>query len=107
MNKPVPTEILHKIMDRAIEINQSSAETCRDFTVMASPKRKNTLILRWLSIDLSNPRRIKQTFFYECFTPTGDPMYCSVFHWDQDEANGFFVSLKPLYGQKFAMDHKR
>lgn len=100
------TAVIQKIMDRAIAINKSSKECCRDFQIMLSSKHKHTLILRWTSIDISNIENPKQCFRYECFEKDGTPQLCSIYYTNQEEANAFFWSLEPLYKQQFAIDHK-
>ncbi|WP_238528680.1 hypothetical protein U8527_10395 [Kordia algicida OT-1] len=92
-------------MDRAIEINQSCKESCRDFRIMTSPMRADTLILRWRTIDISNEDNPIQYYHYECFKMDGTPEFCSVYYTDQDQANDFITSLQMLYHQKFAIDH--
>ena len=104
--EPLDVDIIQKIMDRAIEINKSCKERCRDFQIMLSQKRKNTLILRWTTIDMSNIENPVQCFRYECFEMDGTPQLCSVHYTNQEKANDFFWSLEPLYQQQFAIDHK-
>lgn len=93
-------------MDRAIEINKSCKEECRDFVIMTSGMRKDTLILRWTTIDLDDIERPIQCYHYECFSQDGSSQNCSVHYSNQDEANKFFWSLKRLYSQPFAIDHR-
>jgi hypothetical protein len=99
-------KIVEKIMNRAIEINDSCKEHCREFKIMKSKKHKNTLILRWLTIDVSAIERLFQCYRYECFDADGTPQYCSIHYANQEEANEFFKGLKPLYIQEYAIDHK-
>lgn len=109
--KPHTTErlqkkVIEKIMDRAIEINTDCKEQCRDFKIMTSTQHKRTLILRWLSIDMSNTDALFQCYRYECFDRDGTPQYCSIHYANQEEANEFFKELVPLYAQEYAVDHK-
>ena len=104
--KVLKQTVIDSIMDRAIAINKGCAEQCRDFEIMLSRKRKNTLILRWTSIDISNEDNPIQQYRYECFQPDGTPQLCSVHYADQEEANEFVWSLEPLYHQLYAIDHK-
>jgi len=69
--KTLKQSVIHKIMDRAIEINKACAAQCRDFQIMLSQKRKNTLILRWTTIDISNEDNPVQCYRYECFKTDG------------------------------------
>lgn len=98
--------VIQKIMDRAMDINKGCEERCRDFQIMVSTERKDTLILRWTTIDLSNIENPVQCFRYECFEMDGTPQLCSIHYTNQEEANAFFWSLEPLYKQQFAIDHK-
>ena len=104
--KTLKQGVIQNIMDRAIEINRGYKENCRDFQIMVSTMRENTLILRWTTIDISNIDKPLQCYRYECFKTDGTPQLCSVHYSDQDEANAFFWSLEPLYNQQFAIDHK-
>ncbi len=99
-------KIVERIMNRAIEINDSCKEHCREFKIMKSTKHKNTLILRWLTIDVSDVERLFQCYRYECFDLDGKPQYCSIHYSNQEEANDFFNGLEPLYAQEYAVDHK-
>lgn len=98
--------VINKIMDRAIDINRACKEQCRNFQIMLSRKRENTLILRWTTIDISNVDNPLQCYRYECFKTDGTPQLCSVHYADQEEANDFIWSLEPLYHQQYAIDHK-
>lgn len=104
--KKVPKTVIKTIMDKAIEINARCKEECRDFTIMVSPMRKNTLLLRWTTIDIEDIDRPKQCYRYECFHMDGSPQNCSVNYANQQEANDFFASLKKLHQQEFCIDHK-
>jgi len=99
-------KIIERIMNRAIEINDNCKEQCREFKIMRSKRHKNTLILRWLTIELSNVERLLQCYRYECFDLDGTPQYCSIHYSNQEEANEFFKGLAPLYAQEYAVDHK-
>ncbi len=106
MKKKLKQSVIDAIMDRAVEINKACKEQCRDFEIMLSRKRENSLILRWTSIDISNEDNPVQQYRYECFQTDGTSQMCSVHYADQDEANEFIWSLEPLYHQQFAIDHK-
>ncbi|TGV03591.1 hypothetical protein [Flavivirga rizhaonensis] len=104
--KVLKSNVIQNIMDRAIEINRGCQENCRDFQIMVSPMRENTLILRWTTIDISNIDKPLQYYRYECFKIDGTPQLCSIHYSNQEEANAFFWSLESLYNQQFAIDHK-
>ena len=106
MKKKLKQSVIDTIMNRAVEINKACKEQCRDFEIMLSRKRENSLILRWTSIDISNEDNPVQQYRYECFQTDGTSQMCSVHYADQDEANEFIWSLEPLYHQQFAIDHK-
>lgn len=97
--------VIQKIMNRAIQISKSCKEACRDFEIMVSVKHEYILILRWLTIDISNVDNPIQKYHYECFEPCGTPQLCSIHYNNIEEANDFFLSLTPLYNQQFAIDH--
>lgn len=101
----ITKDIIYALMDRAIEINKECREHCRDFRIMVSGKRPNTLILRWTAIDIQDEDRPVQCYRYECFDMDGTPQNCSVHYSDQQEANEFFWSLTTLYKQEFSIDH--
>ena len=103
----VSQRVINKMMDRAIEINRQWKEECRDFTIMVSPLRSNTLLLRWTTINIENIDNPIQCYFYECFNTDGTPQNCSVNYTDQEEANEFFWSLEKRYEQQFASDHRQ
>ena len=107
MKKKVSQTVINNMMDRAIEINKSCPEECRDFTIMSSPMRKRTLLLRWTTINIDNIESPIQCYRYECFNMDGSSQNCSVNYADQQEANAFFQGLKTLYQQQFASDHKQ
>jgi len=104
--KVLKQSVIHRIMDRAVDINKACKERCRDFQIMLSRKRENTLILRWTIIDISNEDNPVQCYRYECFKTDGTPQLCSIHYADQEEANVFIWSLEPLYHQQYAIDHK-
>ena len=106
MEKNLDKHVITKIMDKALVIHHECPHECRDFRIMASPHRKNTLILRWTTINLENPDKPAQCFHYECFNPDGSPQNCSINYDTPEEANEFFWSLKSIYQQDFAADHK-
>ena len=106
MQKQLDKTIIERIMDRAIEINRQCKEECRDFKIMVSPMRENTLVLRWTTINIENIDKPVQCFHYECFDMEGYSQHCSVNFADQEEANEFFWSLQTLHRQQFANDHK-
>ena len=101
----IDTEVIDAIMNRAIEINNSCKQACRDFRIMTSTMRADTLILRWRTIDISNEDNPVQYYRYECFKMDGTPEFCSIHYTNQEEANDFITSLQTLYTQKFAIDH--
>lgn len=101
----IDSEVIQRIMLRAMEINKSCKELCRDFTIMESSKHEEILILRWRTIDISNEDNPIQYFRYECFKLDGTPQYCSIFYSNVEQANDFFQSLVPLHKQQFAIDH--
>lgn len=106
MKGKIEKEVIDRIFERAQEIHYSCNEECRDFRIMVSPSWNPTLILRWLTIDLSNIDNPVQCFRYECFHPNGTPQNCSVHYANQGEANSFFADLQTLYRQEFSIDHK-
>lgn len=106
MQKQLDHKVIVRMMDRAIEINRQCPEECRDFKIMVSPMRENTLVLRWTTINIDNIDKPVQCFHYECFDMDGYSRNCSVDFADQDEANDFFWSLQTLHRQQFANDHK-
>ena len=106
MLKELEHTVIKSIMDRAIEINAQCAEECRDFRIMVSPMREDTLILRWTTINIEDIDKPKQCYCYECFNLDGTSQNCSVNYSDQDEANEFFWSLETLHKQEYCIDHK-
>ncbi len=97
--------VISKIMDRAMILNKETPTTCRDFQIMVSSMRPNSLILRWTCIDLTDFEKPMQCYRYECFDVDGISQKCSIHYSNQEEANDFLWSLEPLYHQKFAIDH--
>ena len=106
MQKQLDKSVIESIMGRAIEINRQCKEACRDFKIMVSPMRENTLILRWTTINIDNIDKPVQCYGYECFHLNGKSQNCSVNYDNQEEANEFFWSLETIYKQQFAIDHK-
>ena len=104
--RKIDEQIIEKIMDKAIDIDKSSKEKCRDFRIMEADDRKEVLLLRWTTIDISNIDNPIQCYHYQCFELDGTPQNCSVYYNNQEEANAFFFSLKTLYQQLFSIDHK-
>lgn len=98
-------EVINIIMDRAIEINKATSNQCRDFRIMISKIRPDTLILQWNCIDLTDFDNPKQCYRYECFDLDGTPQLCSIHYSNQEEANAFFWSLESIYHQQYAIDH--
>lgn len=99
-------KVIETIMDRAMAISEGCKEQCCDFEIMISDQYTDTLILRWLTIDISNVDMLYQCYRYECFDMDGTPQYCSIHYSNQQEANEFFKGLVPLYTQQYAIDHK-
>jgi len=106
MSRKIENKVIQKMMNRAILINQTCEGECRDFRIMTSPMRENTLLLRWTSIHITNPERPMQCFHYECFYLDGTPQNCSVNYSNPEEANAFFWGLETHYKQTFSTDHK-
>lgn len=106
MQKQPDKIVVERIMDRAVEIDRACGEQCRDFRVMVSPMRENTLILRWTNINIDNIDNPVQCYHYECFNVDGTSQHCGVNYSDRQQANEFFWSLETLYRQEFAIDHK-
>ncbi|WP_025741935.1 hypothetical protein [Aquimarina pacifica] len=105
-NLPIETTVIHNMMDRAVEIQKNCKEQCVDFNIMTSGSHPDTLLLRWTSIDISDPDRPLQYYRYECFYSDGRPQHCSIHYANQEEANRFFKGLSSVYTQEFAIDHK-
>lgn len=98
--------VINKIMDKASEINKACKLQCRDFKIMFLPKYENTLILRWITIDISNEDNPIQLYDYEYFNTIGISQRCPIFLSIQEEINDFNLNLKVLHHQDFAIDHK-
>ena len=92
--KKVTVHARTRITARAKAIIQYCGDTCADFQIMESPLHANTLILRWLSIDISDIDRPSQCYQYECFEPDGTPMHCSIFYDTPAEEEAFYLSLQ-------------
>ncbi len=105
MIKQLEQSVINRMMNKGIQINKQCPQVCRDFSIMVSPMRKNTLLLRWTTINIDNIDNPVQCYHYECFNPDGTSQNCSVNYSNQQEANEFFWSLKTLYKQEFANDH--
>ncbi len=99
-------QVIHKMMDSAMHIDKECQLQCRNFTIMTSPLHQSTLILRWMTIDISDIDRPIQNYRYECFDMKGTPQHCSIYYTNQEEANTFFEGLQPLYTQEFSIEHK-
>ncbi len=106
MEKQLDKAVIARIMDRAIEINRGCGEECRDFQIMVSDMKENTLILRWIAIDIEDIDRPLQCYGYECFNLDGTSGHCGVNYSDRQEAADFFWSLESLYRQEYAIDHR-
>ena len=94
-----------KILQRGIELNAQQPLKCRDFRIMTSPLWPGSLLLRYKTIDLSDPSEPQLAFRYECFDAAGTPMLCSVYYGDPEEAMAFYDGLTTLHQQTFANDH--
>ena len=97
---------IEAIMEKAIQINAGCKEQCRDFRIMTSLLRPDTLVLRWTTIDIDDIDNPLQCYRYQCFHSDGTPQNCSIYYSDQQQANQFFQSLKTLHKQAFSHDHK-
>jgi hypothetical protein len=107
MRKKLNEFIVHRMMSRAAEISGSCGDACREFKIMVSEKRPDTLILQWTSINIDNLDAPMQSYHYECFDQAGHSQNCSVNYKDQADANDFFRSLKALHHQTYSTDHER
>ncbi len=96
-------KIIRNVMNRALEIDDNCPEHCRDFHIMVSKEHKKNLILRWRTIDISDPDRPLQQYRYECFDLKGNPQGCSIHYSNQEEANTFFEGLVHLYKQEYSI----
>jgi len=106
MEKEVSKSVIDKIMERAMVVSKQCKDHCRDFRIMTSEMRKETLILRWTTINIDDIERPGQCFRYECFSPNGISQNCSINYSNVQEANQFFWSLETLHKQEFSTDHK-
>lgn len=106
MQKQPDRVVIQRMMDRATRINRACGQQCRDFKIMVSEMRENTLILRWTTINIDDIDKPIQCYNYECFNLDGTSQNCGVNYSDQEQANEFFWSLKTLYKQEFAIDHQ-
>jgi len=102
MKKKLEPSVLEKIMVHARRIDASESLHCRQFQIMISPLRPDTLILRWLTIEISNPDNPIQRYNNLCFYADGLSQDCSINYADQQEANEFFASLECLHQQTFS-----
>ena len=93
----ISEEIIENIMNEGILIKQKCKEACSDFQILTSKFHKDTLILRWLEIDISDIERPIQCYRYRCFNRDGSPQNCSIHYTNQEEANAFFKSLETHY----------
>ena len=97
----ISKEITQKIWDQAITIDKSCMESCFEFQIMTSKFHKDTLILRWIEVDISDVERPIQCYRYRCFNIDGSSQNCSIHYADQAEANAFFKSLRAYPTQEF------
>ncbi len=102
-HRQIRKNVIKQIMDYAGKRDRNAPEHCRDFSIMISDKYKKTLILRWLTIDISDPDRPLQQYRYECFDLKGNPKGCSIHYSNQEEANTFFEGLTRLYKQEYSI----
>lgn len=96
----ITQKLINKMMQHALDIDMACKEHCRDFSIMASGEHKNTLILRWCTIDIGDADRPLQHYRYECFDLNSNPQGCSIHYSNQEEANRFFEGLVLLYTQE-------
>lgn len=94
------------ILDQAKVINAQCSDTCFDFSIMTSELHTDTLILRWLEIDIRDINCPIQQYRYRCFNLDGSPQHCSIHYSNQQEANAFFKGLVVLHTQDYANDHE-
>ena len=100
----IPQDSIQKLMEEAVLISGQCKESCSDFQIMTSQFHQDTLILRWLEIDISDIERPIQCYRYRCFDLDGSTQNCSIHYSNQEEANAFFKSLKAHYKQDFARE---
>ena len=97
-------ESIQKLMGYGITIQKNCKESCFEFQIMTSPLFKDTLILRWLEIDISDIERPIQCYRYRCFDLDGTSQNCSIPYTHAQEANAFFKSLEAHYKLDFATE---
>lgn len=93
----IPQDSIEKLKNEAVFIQKDCTESCFDFQIMTSRFHKNTLILRWVEVDISDVERPIQSYRYRCFHLDGSPQNCSIHYNNQEEANAFFKSLETHY----------
>ncbi len=102
--KEIPQEVLEKLLHHGLTIARETQAYCRNFSILRSPLHKDTLILRWTTIDLEDVDRPLQCYQYHCFYPDGTSQGCSIHYDNQSQANAFFLGLELLYSQQCATD---
>ena len=90
----IPQDSIEKLMDEAVLIQKDCTESCFDFQIMTSRFHKNTLILRWVEVDISDVERPIQCYRYRCFHLDGTSQNCSIHYTNVEQANAFFKSLE-------------
>lgn len=105
MNK-IEKRVIQRIMDEAIQLQKQSEDQCCEFTILTSHLHPQILILRWLSIDISNIDQPTQHYQYQCFYPDGSKHNCEIHYTNQEDTNAFFSSLQSHYQQPFARTHQ-
>ncbi len=98
----ISKQSIEKLWDQAVIIDKSCKESCFEFQIMTSKFHKDTLILRWIEVDISDVERPIQYYRYRCFNIDGSAQNCSIHYTNTQEANAFFKSLLPHYKQEFA-----
>mgnify|MGYP006981762142 FL=1 len=93
----IPQDSIEKLMSEATLIQKDYTESCFDFQIMTSRFHKNTLILRWIEVDISDVERPIQCYRYRCFNLDGTSQNCSIHYTNREEANAFFKSLEAHY----------
>ena len=93
----IPQDSIEKLMDEAVLIQKDCTESCFDFQIMTSRFHKNTLILRWVEVDISDVERPIQCYRYRCFHLDGTSQNCSIHYSNGEQANAFFKSLETHY----------
>ncbi|MFC4633522.1 hypothetical protein ACFO3O_06365 [Dokdonia ponticola] len=97
----IPQDSIQKIMEGAVLIQKHCKESCFDFQVMTSRFHKDTLILRWVEVDISDVERPIQCYRYRCYHLDGSAQNCSIHYNNVQEANTFFKSLETHFRQDF------